>query len=49
MTKATLLLVLTLIPEVLVAGEPLPQHRYPTVAAKSWRGLHRLRYAGFQR
>jgi hypothetical protein len=34
MTKATLLLVLTLIPEALVAGEPLPQHRYPTVAAK---------------
>jgi hypothetical protein len=35
MARATILLVLTLIPEVVLSGEALPQSRYPTVAAKA--------------
>ena len=35
MARATMLLVLTLIPDVLSFGETLPQSRYPTVAAKA--------------
>jgi hypothetical protein len=35
MARATILLVLTLIPEVVLSGEALPQSGYPTVAAKA--------------